>query len=74
MNDAPRLWKVVIALEATSEQVDALTDRFVETICPDPDHEGPCATPWALHVTDGASLGAREQKRLRAEIEDTMAG
>ncbi|MEU9153894.1 hypothetical protein AB0D59_25880 [Streptomyces sp. NPDC048417] len=72
MSDAPRLWKVVTALEATSEQVEALTDRFAETICPDPNHEGRCDTPWALHVTDGASLSAREQKRLQDEITDAM--
>ncbi|MFD3584850.1 hypothetical protein [Streptomyces sp. NPDC058683] len=72
MSDTPRLWKVVIALEATSEQVEALTDRFVETICPDPNHEGRCETPWALHVTEGASLSTGEQKKLQAEITDTM--
>ena len=52
--------------------MEALTDRLVETICPDPNHEGWCDKPWALHVTDGSSLSAREQKRLRDEIKDTM--
>jgi hypothetical protein len=66
-----RLWKVTIAVTATAEQVEQLTDRFVEVLCPDPDHEGPCALPWALHVTDAASLTRAEQHRLRAEIEDT---
>lgn len=74
MSATPGLWKVVISLEATAEQVEALTDRFVETICPDPAHEGPCETPWALHVVEGGSLGTGEQKRLRRAIEETMEG
>jgi hypothetical protein len=74
MSETPQLWKVVIAMEATSEQMEALTDRFAEAICPDPNHEGRCDTPWALHVTDGTSLSTREQKRLRDEIKDTMDG
>ncbi|MFE7439326.1 hypothetical protein ACFU7X_02485 [Streptomyces chartreusis] len=74
MNDVPGLWKVVIALEATEEQKDALVDRFVDIICPDPDHEGWCETPWAVHVVEGDSLSANEQERLRDEIKDTMEG
>ncbi|MFJ6656895.1 hypothetical protein ACIQNG_11090 [Streptomyces sp. NPDC091377] len=72
MSDAPELWKVVIALEATAEQKDALVDRFVDAICPDPSHEGWCDTPWALHVVEGDSLSTDEQKRLQDEIKDTM--
>ncbi|MFF1296493.1 MULTISPECIES: hypothetical protein [unclassified Streptomyces] len=37
LSDTPQLWKVVIALEATSEQAEALTDRFAEAICPNPE-------------------------------------
>ncbi|MDO0911854.1 hypothetical protein QQM39_13665 [Streptomyces sp. DT2A-34] len=68
MSDAPELWKVVIALQATAEQKDALVDRFVDAICPDPNHEGWCDTPWAVHVIEGGSLSADEQERLRDEI------
>jgi hypothetical protein len=38
---------------------------------PGPGHEGPCATPWALRVVDGESLG-RERERMRAEIAETQ--
>ncbi len=69
--DQARLWKVTISVIATAQQVEQLTDRFVEVMCPDPGHEGPCPVPWALHVTDGGSLSKAEQKRLRAEIADT---
>ncbi|MFD8910569.1 hypothetical protein [Streptomyces sp. NPDC059575] len=74
MGDTPELWKVVIALEATAEQKDAPVDRFVHAMCPDPDHEGWCDTPWAVRVTEGGSLGARERKQLRDGIRDTMDG
>ncbi|MEU8379113.1 hypothetical protein AB0C32_07960, partial [Streptosporangium sp. NPDC048865] len=67
-----RLWKMVIALTATERQTEELSDRIVEVLCPDPDHEGPCQIPWALHVVEGASLSKAEQRRLRAEIDDTM--
>ncbi|MFB7190002.1 hypothetical protein ACFCZT_32865 [Streptomyces sp. NPDC056230] len=72
MSDTPELWKVVIALEATADQKDTLVDRFVDAICPDPNHDGWCDTPWALCVTEGASLSAREQERLRDEIKGAM--
>ncbi len=74
MSDMPELWKVVIALEATAEQKDALVDRFVDAICPDPNHEGWCDTPWAVDVIEGASLSPDEQERLRDKIKDTMEG
>lgn len=70
----PELWKVVIALEATAEQKDALVDRFVDAICPDPNHEGRCDTPWAVDVIEGASLSPDEQERLWDKIKDTMEG
>jgi hypothetical protein len=72
--DEARLWKVVISLTATTQQKDDLCDRFVETICPDPDHDGPCEIPWALHVTAGDSLDSDERQRLLTEIHDTMHG
>jgi hypothetical protein len=68
---AARLWRITIPVIATSAEVEALTDRLVETLCPDHEHEGPCLLPWALHVTDGESLSRTEQHRLRAEIDDT---
>ncbi|WLW52277.1 hypothetical protein [Streptomyces sp. YU58] len=74
MTETSGLWKVVIALEATPDEVEALTDRFVDVLCPDPGHEGPCGTPWALHAVEGAALSAREQTMLREQIRDTMEG
>ncbi|WP_328375585.1 hypothetical protein [Micromonospora zamorensis] len=66
-----QLWRITIPVVASASEVDALTDRLVETLCPDTAHEGPCPTPWALHVTDGNSLSKAEQRRLREEIADT---
>ncbi|WBB52449.1 hypothetical protein [Verrucosispora sp. WMMD573] len=61
--DPTQLWRITIPVIASASEVDALTDRLVETLCPDPNHEGPCPTPWALHVTDGNSLSKAEQRR-----------
>lgn len=66
-----QLWRITIPVIASASEVDVLTDRLVETLCPDTPHEGPCPTPWALHVTDGNSLSKAEQRRLREEIADT---
>jgi hypothetical protein len=68
---AAPLWRITIPVIATSAEVEALTDRLVETLCPDHEHEGPCPIPWALHVTDGESLSKAEQRRLREEIGGT---
>ncbi|MFI5617990.1 hypothetical protein [Streptomyces sp. NPDC051567] len=66
-----RLWKVELAVMATEAECDALTDRFVEVLCPDPDHEGDCEIPWAMHSTDGASLSAKKRRAMLRAIEDT---
>ena len=66
-----QLWRITIPVIASVSEVDALTDRMVETLCPDTAHEAPCPTPWALHVTDGSSLSKAEQRGLREEIADT---
>lgn len=66
-----QLWRITIPVIASASDVDALTDRLIETLCPDTGHEGLCLIPWALHVTDGNSLSKAEQRRLREEIADT---
>lgn len=68
-----KLWKVVIALAGTEAEAEEITDRFVGVICADPNHKGPCAIPWSMHVTEGESLSKAEQRRLTAAIDDTMA-
>ncbi|MBQ1030317.1 hypothetical protein ACX27O_26980 [Micromonospora sp. SD19] len=36
-----QLWRITIPVIASASEVDALTDRLVETLCPDGVHEGP---------------------------------
>jgi hypothetical protein len=72
--DQPRLWRITIPVIASPGAVEELTDRLVETLCPDTGHEGDCPIPWALHVTDGESLSTAEQRRLRDEVDDTNHG
>jgi hypothetical protein len=69
--EQPRLWQVKIALIATAAQHEELMDRISEVLCPDPDHEGPCAIPWAMHSIRGDSLSRRQQKALLTEIKET---
>ena len=67
----PQLWRITIPVVASAATVEALTDRLVQTLCPDLDHEGPCPIPWALTVTDGLSLSKAEQRRLHEDIATT---
>jgi hypothetical protein len=62
------LWLLKIAVLATEQEVERLTDDLVATICPSPDHEGDCAVPWSLTTVTGASLPKRQQAELREMI------
>jgi hypothetical protein len=66
-----QLWRITIPVIGTAGEVEALSDRIVETLCPDLEHEGPCPLPWALRITDGGSLSKAEQRRLHEEIDST---
>lgn len=66
-----QLWRITIPVIASASEVEELTDRLINTLCPDTSHEGACPIPWALHVTDDRSLSNAEQRRLREEIADT---
>ena len=66
-SDRP-LWLIEVAVLASQTEVDQLTDDMVATICPDPDHDGDCPTPWALTAIDGASLSSRRQAEIRESI------
>ncbi|MGW1721533.1 hypothetical protein ACWCQK_01195 [Streptomyces sp. NPDC002306] len=69
--EQPRLWQVKIAHVATAARHEELMDRLAEVLCPDPDHEGPCAVPWAMHSVNGDSLSSRQRAALLTEIEET---
>lgn len=66
-DDRP-LWLIEIAVLATKDEVDRLTDELVATICPDSDHDGECAIPWALTAVDGGGFSPRRQAELRESI------
>jgi hypothetical protein len=69
--DQPRLWQVKIAFLATPAEHEKLVDQLAEVLCPDPEHAGPCATPWALRSVDEDGLSAKKRAELRREIDDT---
>ncbi|QKW25483.1 hypothetical protein HUT11_04580 [Streptomyces seoulensis] len=67
----PRLWQVTIAMVATAAQHEELMDRLTDLLCPDPEHEGPCPIPWAMHSTNEDSLPRRKREALLTEIRET---
>ncbi|MBD0736450.1 hypothetical protein [Streptomyces sp. CBMA29] len=69
--EQPRLWQVKIALVATAAEHEHVMDKLSAVLCPDPDHEGPCPIPWAMHSVNEDSLSGRKRKALLAEIQDT---
>jgi hypothetical protein len=66
-DDRP-LWLIEIAVLASKDDVDRLTDSLIATICPDANHEGDCSTPWALTAIDGTGFSPRRQAALRESI------
>ena len=54
-----QLWVIKIAILASEDEVDQLSEALINTICPDSNHDGECAIPWAMTTLDGASLPAR---------------
>jgi hypothetical protein len=72
--EQPKLWQVKIALIATADEHEALMDRIVDVLCPDPGHDGPCPIPWGMHSVNGDSLSHRERKALLTEIKETNPG
>ncbi|MFE7356901.1 hypothetical protein ACFU8Q_27985 [Streptomyces sp. NPDC057543] len=69
--EQPRLWQVKIAMVATAAEHEELMDRLTDVLCPDPEHEGPCPVPWAMHSVNGDSLSRGKRKALLAEIRET---
>jgi hypothetical protein len=66
-----KLWCVQVAFLATPAHHEALLDQLTDVLCSDPNHNGPCDTPWALHSVEGDSLPAKKREALLREIEDT---
>jgi hypothetical protein len=62
------LWIITIAVLATSEEVDRLGDALVATICPSPHHDGDCAIPWSMTISDASGLSHDEEALVRENI------
>lgn len=41
-------YEVRIGLWADEEQAQAVVDRLAQVLCPEPEHDGPCETPWSI--------------------------
>lgn len=69
--EEPGLWEIRIAVVATASEHELLLDRFTDVLCPDANHEGPCAMPWAMHSVNQDALSRRRKKIWSERIEDT---
>lgn len=48
MKDTRPIWQLRVLIQASSEEVAEIEGRIGSAICPDPDHEGFCPTPWSI--------------------------
>ncbi|MGW6688711.1 hypothetical protein [Streptomyces sp. NPDC054961] len=64
-------WQVELAIVATPREHEELLDRLTDVLCPDPNHEGPCEIPWAIHSVNEDTISGEERRALLEEIEDT---
>jgi hypothetical protein len=42
--------EIRVGVWASEEQAQELVERISRALCPDPEHRGPCAVPWAIRV------------------------
>ncbi|WP_326999758.1 hypothetical protein OHA72_32045 [Dactylosporangium sp. NBC_01737] len=66
-----RLYRISINVLVNPAQLDALTNRIVDALCPDASHEGDCADPWSMITTDARGYDRRVQRRMLETIRTT---
>ncbi|MDG6105162.1 hypothetical protein Daura_33760 [Dactylosporangium aurantiacum] len=66
-----RLYRIRINVLVNPADLDALTGRLVDALCPDAAHEGDCPDPWSMITTDAAGYDRRTRRRMLAEIRTT---
>ena len=66
-----RLYKISINVLVNPAELDALTNRIIGALCPDPSHEGDCADPWSMITTDARSYDRKVQRRMLEMIRTT---
>ena len=55
-------WLLQVVIEADEAGAEQATHAIEQALCPDPNHEGQCATPWTLVKTKLADLDDAERK------------
>ncbi len=66
-----RLYRITVNVLVNPAQLDALTERIVDALCPDASHEGDCADPWSMITTDAESFDRKERRRMLEAIRTT---
>lgn len=55
------LHRIELVVLATDTQFHRIVDDVERLLCPDPDHLGPCVTPWSLTVNDESGFDDEER-------------
>jgi hypothetical protein len=66
-----RLYRISINVLVNPDDLDALTSRVVDALCPDASHEGECADPWSMITTDAEGYPQRVRRRMVEQIRTT---
>ncbi|WP_432485491.1 SPOR domain-containing protein [Kineococcus esterisolvens] len=66
-------YEIRIGLWASLEQAQAVQERLMAVLCPEPEHAGPCEVPWSISLAppdavDEAGSGY-EELVVQAKIE-----
>ncbi|HEX2300626.1 MAG TPA: hypothetical protein VHH34_19330, partial [Pseudonocardiaceae bacterium] len=62
------LHRLTLVVLATDDEFDRIVNATERVLCPDPDHPGPCPTPWTLTLSDGSGFDDEERARYLAEL------
>ncbi|WP_214367123.1 hypothetical protein [Pseudonocardia sp. H11422] len=63
----PMLHRITLVVPATGADAADLRERLQRTLCPGPDHPGPCPIPWMMTVADESGFDPEEREHHRQE-------
>jgi len=64
-----REWRVQMIVRGSDAELDAIADRIGDVICQPSDHDGQCATPWALTRCLIDDLDEPERSAARSQLD-----
>lgn len=64
-----RVREITVVILGTEQDVENLISVVEKTLCPEPDHPGPCPIPWSITTMDPDSRSPKEEEELRRELD-----